>query len=535
MAHHPNDSPLRDHPGPDVEYSFFRSWALRKQNSEFSNTSDVSPGSRTPLTTPVSPKTIPRQRRQRPSYQSRSTESYVQQVWNSPDRRDIAANSIALSQMAPGVAAHERLSAKTRGSLDSSVSKASSTSSIARRALKLVNGTSGNGPPSTSSDKKSDKPAKSELAWKRELSGHWLEIRIGKKEQSNNIPSGKQSPMAPHGPCPTPDHLASQLASQMVGDTRGSKSQTSLVQPLNRSTDSSSFEGKPKKSIVHRTKRILGIKPAVTSPSLKQARKRNQNGTGETLDRASSALREFVEKTRLTPPSASTSTSNLSAASIAGKPKQHRRRFLRGGGRPRPTGTSSSSSIRRVLYGNPPVSTPHSESMYTGSDSQQYLRVELTDPNAPAFLPSEARRIGTPPLPVKGTKLRGFFFDYNAPKSASDLPEGPWPNVPMATAPLPHRQRDLPTPSRTPGLPRSPGARLQRGDSDIDWFRVKVAIDEEQEERDKFELNVPEHLPSSPLCPRHPKHKSGGKGVCVYHGRNKTTKAGGVEEAGLWR
>ncbi|KAL8696590.1 MAG: hypothetical protein Q9201_007586 [Fulgogasparrea decipioides] len=531
MANHPNDSPLRDPLSPDVENSFFRSWALRTHNSEFSNASDVSPGTRTPLTTPVSPKTVPRQRRQRPSYESRSTESYVQQVWNSPGRRDIAANSNALSQMAPGVAAHEHSSAKTRGSLDSSVSRTSSTSSIVRRALKLVRGVSINGPPSTSSDKLSDKPVKSELAWKRELSGHWLEIRIGKKEQSKNIAPGKESPEASY-PTPVP---ASHLVSQMVGGTRRSKSQTSLSQPLNRSTDSSSTEGKPKKSIIHRTKKIFGIKPAITSPSLKQARKRSQNGTEETLDRASSALRELADKTCLTPPSTSTSTSNLSAASIAGRPKQHRRKFFRGGGRPRPTGHSSSSSVRRVLYGNPPVSTPNSESMYTGSDSQQYLRVELTDPDAPAFLPSEARRIGTPPLPVKGTKLRGFFFDYNAPKSASDLPEGPWPNVPVATAPLPHRQRDLPTPSRTPGLPRSPGARLQRGDSDIDWFRVKVAIDEEQEERDKFELNVPEHLPSSPLCPRHPKHKSGGKGVCVYHGRNKTAKGDGAEEACPWR
>jgi hypothetical protein len=30
-----------------------------------------------------------------------------------------------------------------------------------------------------------------------------------------------------------------------------------------------------------------------------------------------------------------------------------------------------------------------------------------------------------------------------------------------------------------------------------------------------FEFNVPEHLPSSPMCPAHPKNKSGGKGVCV--------------------
>ena len=36
-----------------------------------------------------------------------------------------------------------------------------------------------------------------------------------------------------------------------------------------------------------------------------------------------------------------------------------------------------------------------------------------------------------------------------------------------------------------------------------------------------FELNVPEHLPSSPICPKNPKHSSGGTGVCPYHGRQK--------------
>lgn len=36
-----------------------------------------------------------------------------------------------------------------------------------------------------------------------------------------------------------------------------------------------------------------------------------------------------------------------------------------------------------------------------------------------------------------------------------------------------------------------------------------------------FEFQVPEHLPSSPMCPANPKHVSGGMGLCVYHGRQK--------------
>lgn len=38
----------------------------------------------------------------------------------------------------------------------------------------------------------------------------------------------------------------------------------------------------------------------------------------------------------------------------------------------------------------------------------------------------------------------------------------------------------------------------------------------------KFEFDIPEHLPSSPMCPANKRHKSGGTGVCVYHGRRKT-------------
>lgn len=35
----------------------------------------------------------------------------------------------------------------------------------------------------------------------------------------------------------------------------------------------------------------------------------------------------------------------------------------------------------------------------------------------------------------------------------------------------------------------------------------------------EFEFDVPEHLPSSPMCPANKKHASKGTGVCVYHGK----------------
>ena len=56
------------------------------------------------------------------------------------------------------------------------------------------------------------------------------------------------------------------------------------------------------------------------------------------------------------------------------------------------------------------------------------------------------------------------------------------------------------------------------------WFRIphnvntsdehEIALKEEEERR-KFEWLVPEHLPTSPLCPLHPKYRGPCKGMCL--------------------
>jgi len=65
-------------------------------------------------------------------------------------------------------------------------------------------------------------------------------------------------------------------------------------------------------------------------------------------------------------------------------------------------------------------------------------------------------------------------------------------------------------------------------DPERDWYRVRIdQIMDDDGTKDvtdlnqarSFEWDVPEHLPGSPLCPLSPKHRSGGKGICVYHGR----------------
>lgn len=48
-----------------------------------------------------------------------------------------------------------------------------------------------------------------------------------------------------------------------------------------------------------------------------------------------------------------------------------------------------------------------------------------------------------------------------------------------------------------------------------------------------FEIDVPDHLPTSPLCPLSPKHKSGGRGICPLHGRRGDKRKGQTRTGSL--
>ncbi|KAI4194013.1 MAG: hypothetical protein LQ350_008038, partial [Teloschistes chrysophthalmus] len=476
-----------------------------------------------PITSPVSPKSAVKPRRQgRPGIESRWTEGNLAQIKGNPAQPDFHLDPASLNKRKLEVASQEQTSAKTRESVGSSVSKRSSkrssnASSIGQRALRLIRRPAIK-PSSPVSVRPPTRSLKRSRSWKRELSGHWLEVRIGKNPENATKSPETELPEIPHAPFPTPEASSYKPSQPRVTYTLKPPtplSQQMQSQQMHRSTESSSPETRPKKSLVDRTKQILGIKSSLNLSSSGKPQARRRSSADETtriLNRASAALTELIDKFRLTPPSTSTSTSNLSATSIALKSTHARRTLLRPGyRRSRPTGHSSSSSVRRVMFGNPPIPSPNLEDTYTASDAQQYFRVDLTDPNGPAYLPSEARRINTPPLPGKNSKLRGFFFDYNAPEQQQQQQQQneAWLNIPKpptTTSPLPRRQ--LPHARLT--TPRSPSARPPRRpfndeDDDIEWFRVKVAIDDEQADDEapgreaggrRFELNVPEHLPS---------------------------------------
>ena len=219
----------------------------------------------------------------------------------------------------------------------------------------------------------------------------------------------------------------------------------------------------------------------------------DRSRTQDLLEKTSGLLQVFARRQgRNSSQSSSTPTPSPSPESASSRKLHH---LILGNG----TMMSKSSSILNMLMGKPPASTPTEEALYRGNNQNEYFKVEISDPDGPTFLPSEATRVGTPPLPTDRPRkgdLRGFSFDYSSPGGS------PYMGPPESGQKELHACRRTATMESEELLPFHLGAEAQKDC--------------------QFELNVPEHLPGSPLCPRSPLHPSGGKGICVYHGRTRT-------------
>ena len=209
---------------------------------------------------------------------------------------------------------------------------------------------------------------------------------------------------------------------------------------------------------------------------------------------------------------------------------------------------SYSSSVADLRRGGMPTNTPDERATYRAkrspsAESEEFLKIDISIRGDTSYLPSEARRAHTPPLPQDGLdgRKRGFFFDYNAPDS-HDASESP------ALAPPQHKQDSSPKGNtcrrptvgrRTTDLKADKPTRAKM----CDWYEMKLAeIDNPENHRElaktktvdghteklakgktattpssplkkpetpkegKFDMNIPEHLPTSPLCPRHPRY-----------------------------
>ena len=350
-------------------------------------------------------------------------------------------------------------------------------------------------PPSIANDERTPGEARAGFRWTRDFLGGWLEIRVGRQRGSDEEEHNQEPPRSEFEEASLPSITASTLHlprshATSIEESAGHASGHPQVSDTPDSLDSDSVFVF-KEGLYCRTKRALGLKHGPITPHLEP---RSRTPTGAILDRVTSTLRGLPTRTSTVSTSTATSVSNLSIAAP-------RRRRQRPGHR---SGWSASSSVGELILGKPPVGTPEPEAVYTGSDSQTYLAVDLSQPEGPAFLPSEARRINTPPLPAEGSgksHLRGFFFDYNPPDNGD-------------RAILP--RRTLPPPQPVGSV---------RTSKEGDWYRVQLDTIEISgaASYQQAELDVPEHFPNSPLCPNNLKHQSGGTGTCPYHGRNKST------------
>ncbi|RKL40893.1 hypothetical protein BFJ70_g5318 [Fusarium oxysporum] len=159
--------------------------------------------------------------------------------------------------------------------------------------------------------------------------------------------------------------------------------------------------------------------------------------------------------------------------------------------------------LRRRLFGRAPWARKEPADSFSSvsSSMREILKVHVNCVNG-QFPGGEARRIKTPPLAEDTTSGRPrSFFTETVPPTEADQMEPP------------SRRNSLQT------------VRRQSIVADTyEWWEKmpkKPVHRSPFQERIPFEFQLPEHLPSSPMCPTNEKHVSGGAGICVYHGRRK--------------
>ncbi|KAF2188612.1 hypothetical protein K469DRAFT_684629 [Zopfia rhizophila CBS 207.26] len=189
----------------------------------------------------------------------------------------------------------------------------------------------------------------------------------------------------------------------------------------------------------------------------------------------------------------------------------------------------------------------------------------LFPPATPPFQPSGVQRVNTPPPFNQESdvrrKLANFFFDYQytgakRSKRSPATTGGIWDSdallmsqetsitprsSPGDESPQSHEKDPLSPPTPLPQSQRVPffgsdvnAPPLPTAES-RDWFRVRVKEDEimpgsevDEQQRQRFEWLVPEHLPGSPLCPLSDKYRGKEKEFCVFHGRKKDSVVEGA-------
>ncbi|KAM3508073.1 hypothetical protein MY10362_001419 [Beauveria mimosiformis] len=170
------------------------------------------------------------------------------------------------------------------------------------------------------------------------------------------------------------------------------------------------------------------------------------------------------------------------------------------------TFSSVSSSIREVLRGDTPPASPLM-SFTTSYHSNTWI--------TNTFPGGEAVRVSTPPMDedTADGKPRGFFGPLTPPES--DTTGSQTYHTPMTSK---------------YASPKYNAHRMSVAVPSREWWEGKLQKPTRHKDTNcatNFEFDVPEHLPNSPMCPANVRHKSGGSGLCVYHGRRRALSTAG--------
>lgn len=467
----------------DLGRSFFQSWTLRSSDH-------VHPVGTSECSTPISPLNILGHRNAKrsagPSRQSEISQFFMDisdDEATFPPFRRLLPSTISKD---PPLLEGTRLSAVGVQDLNNS-----QRSSISNRVRKLLPRSKYRSSSSSIVYTEPLSDARLDQKLKQDTSGHWTERRKRSKQSDSKMdtgsedafreiakPSGIIDTLRASGTSPKGDLELSQKDDPLGTITRPASGQT---------------EG-----FYTRAKRRLRLsQESCASP---QGNIRVKTFTAEILERVTRTLHELTDR-QSTVANSSTTSSTMSSRSIAGSYTRRARLLLYGN-----SNKYSDSQMFGVDHTGhqQPRPSPELLATYTGSDSRQYFCVDITAPDGPTYLPSEARRITTPPLlgPEFGRAMPGFFLEHNSQTIPIMKPNF----EPVNGSLLARRQQ------------------REARSSTTDWYKVQATALEttNAQQRHRFELNVPDHLPNSPLCPKNPKHSSGGKGVCIYHVRNKT-------------
>lgn len=196
--------------------------------------------------------------------------------------------------------------------------------------------------------------------------------------------------------------------------------------------------------------------------------------------------------------------------------------------------------------------------------SSTYDKNPFTNTATLSWLPSEMKRINTPPVenpdPTANQPgpFKSFFFDARSmpieqcsvdsespepirtkrrkailPMKSlrSLLPKLSLPKLKRKTSTQPEESQRVDDPLEVTAFEQTPFSQRYGDTKRTKMSRIRSYLDEAMKESEEdeglamFEADVPDHLPSSPLCPIHPRHASGSAMICPIH-RRKRVSAG---------